>query len=190
MPLTPATLTPVLVANLFSTGNIGPGVTQYATGVANGVCVHFTSNIKVTTVDAGSLGVGTGILPFLVAQPLLLTSLLSGFTMGGILGVMAPPLALGLANGLAVGLLSGFIKTNHPGIGTGAGIARLTGSTAVPAMINGFKAAGMKGSGPEKKARAIGLGLDLVTASFLMTIPIVGSASPAAGAGVGIGSIV
>lgn len=190
MPLAPPLLTPIIAANLIGTGNIGTGVTQYATGVATGVAIHFTSKLKVTTIDAGSLGVGTSVMPFLVAQPLIYTSLLAGFTMGGILGPMAPLVALGLANGLAIGFLSGIVQTNHPGVGTGAGVARLTGSSAVPSMIDGFRAAGMHGSGPEKKARAIGLGLDLVVASFLMPIAIVGSASPAGGAGTGFGSII
>jgi len=191
MPLNAPTLTPILVANLLATGNLGQSIPQYAQGVANGVCLHLTSRAKVLTVDTGILGVGTGVAPFLLPQPLLLTSLLTGFTAGRMLGILAPLLATGLANGLAMGFVSlGLVRTNHPGVGTGAGVARLQTSSSVQSMIDGFRQAGMRGDGPEKKARAIGYGLDIAFAGFLMPITIVGSVSTSGGAGIGSGSIV
>lgn len=191
MPLNPPALAAgFLVPNLISVGNIGTGVPKLAMGIAIGVTQFLTLQSKVTTVDAGSLGVGTSIMPLIVPSPLLQGGLFSGFSSMGILGPMAPLTILGITNGLVTGWLAlALLQTNHPGIGVGAGVARIVGPSAVPAMLLGFSAMGMIGDGPVKMATAIGLALDITFASFFQPVPIVGSASPAGGAGIGFGSI-
>jgi hypothetical protein len=180
-----------LTPNLAASGNVGPGVPKFSLGVAIGVCQYFGIYAKVTTVDTGLLGAGTSIIPLIVPNPLLQGSLLSGFASMGILGPMAPLLITGLTNGLVTGWLAlALIQTNHPGIGTGAGVARIVGASAVPAMIAGLSSVGMVGEGPIKTATAIGKGLDTTFAGFVQPVPIVGAASIIGGAGIGFGSVV
>jgi hypothetical protein len=147
---------------------------------------------KVTTVDAGTLGAGTGIIPLIVPTPLVLTSLTTGFASSGILGVLAPKLIVGLATGLTSGWLAlALLQTVHPTVGVGTGVARIVGPSAVPALIGGFAAVGMVGDGPTRIARAIATGLDITFASFVqLGLPIVGSPSPVGSAGVGIGTVI
>lgn len=192
MPLNPPALSSGFIApNLLSMGNIGTGMPKFAMGCAIGVCQYLTVQAKVTTVDAGTLGVGTSIMPLIVPTPLLQGALFGGFSAMGILGPMAPLLITGLTNGLVTGWLAlALLQTNHPGIGTGAGVARIVGPTAVPAMLAGFASMGMVGDGPVKTATAIGIGLDTTFAAFFEPIPIVGSASPAGGAGIGFGTVI
>jgi hypothetical protein len=192
MPLNPPALAAGFLApNLIGTGNVGPGVPMFSLGIAIGVC-QYLAIAKVVTVDVGTLGVGTSIFPLIVPSPLLLTSLTSGFASAGLMGILAPKVILGIATGLTTGWLAlALLQTNHPSVGVGTGVARVIGPSAVPTMISGFAAAGMVGDGPSRMARAIGSGLDMTFASFLQIgIPIVGSASPVPGGGVGFGTVI
>jgi len=189
MPLTPAGLTAALTTNLFAAGNIGMKTPQLAAGIAAGVMI-WNSTLKVTTVDAGSLGVGKGFLPCVIPQPLLLVGLLGGLASTGNVGVRLPLLALGVANGLALGFPQGIIMTTHPTVGTGMGVAKFLGTSAVAGMISGFASVGMVGPGPSKMATGIGIGIDTAFAAFTCPVPIVGSASPSASGGTGFGAIV
>ncbi len=193
MPLNPPALASGFITpNLVSTGNIGTGTPKLALGIAIGVCQFLTGMAKVTTVDAGTLGAGTGIIPLIVPTPLVLTSLTTGFASSGILGVLAPKLIVGLATGLTSGWLAlALLQTVHPTVGVGTGVARIVGPSAVPALIGGFAAVGMVGDGPTRIARAIATGLDITFASFVqLGLPIVGSPSPVGSAGVGIGTVI
>jgi len=192
MPLNPPALATGFVApNLLAVGNIGIGVPKFSLGVAIGVCQYFGIYAKVTTVDTGTLGVGTSIIPLIVPFPLLQASLYTGFSSMGILGPMSPLMITGLSNGLMTGWIAlALIQTNHPGIGTGTGVAKIVGASAIPAMITGLAAVGMVGEGSIKTATAIGMALDITFAAFVQPVPIVGSASPAGGVGVGFGSVI
>lgn len=191
MPLNPPALaTGFLAPNLISVAHIGTGMPKLAMGVAVGVCNFLTLQAKVVTVDTGVLGVGTSIMPLLVPPPLLQGGLYSGFSSMGILGLMSPLTITGLTNGLVSGWAAlAILQTNHPGIGVGAGVARITGPTAVPSMIAGFSSMGMVGGASAKMATAIGIALDITFASFFQPIPIVGTPSPIGGAGVGFGTV-
>ncbi len=189
MPLTPVGLAGVLVPALISAAQVGIAVPQYALGVATGVTI-FAQQSSVTSTDTGTLGAGTTTVPLVVPQPLLLASILTGFAATGTVGVMAPIHAVGLATGLSVGFLQGLVVMTHPGVGVGAGVAKVLGVGAVPAMLAGFSAAGMVGVGAVKMATAIGIALTLTFATFVMPIPIVGPPSIVPGSGVGIGKIV
>ena len=193
MPLNPPALSTGFIApNLASTGNLGVGVPKFSLGMAIGVCQFLTIESKVTTIDVGTAGAGTSIIPLIVPTPLVQTSLITGFTSLGILGSLAPLFIQGLTNGLVTGWVSlALLQTNHPGVGVGTGVARIIGPTAVPAITQGFAAVGMIGDGPAKVAQAIGSALDMVFASFTQPgIPIVGSPSIVAASGVGFGSVI
>jgi hypothetical protein len=191
MPLvSPVLATAFVGPNLLATGQIGQGMPKFALGVSLGV-VDYLSSARVITTDVGTLGVGTSIIPMIVPQPLLLGGILSGMGSMGILGPMAPLVALGLANGITIGLAAlALLQTNHPSVGTGAGVARIVGGTAVPAMIGGFDSVNMSLDGSKKMATAIGIGLDITFAAFFQPIPIVGPSAPVNGAGVGFGSVI
>jgi len=182
-------MAPILTTNLVATGMLGLGVPKYAMGIANGVAL-WLPQIIVSTIDAGSLGVGTGILPFVIPQPLLLAVLTESFISTGLFGVMAPLKILGLANGLAATLPTAFIKTQHPSVGTGTAVASFTSPPPMPAIQAGFAQAGLVGSSIPKVALAIGLGLQRALVAFKAPVPIIGSASPAGSGGIGTGKIV
>lgn len=189
MPITPVGLAAALIPSLVSCGNIGIAVPQFSLGVATGVSI-FCQSSTVVTVDVGTLGVGAGLFPFLVPQPLILSSMLAAFAATGTVGVMMPPLALGLSIGLNIGFLQGLLTTVHPGVGLGSGVAKVIPSSAVPSMIAGFAAAGMVGPAAIKMATAIGIGLTIIFAAYITPIVIVGPPSILPGAGPGFGKIV
>lgn len=191
MPLNPGALTPIITVQLFAAGNIGSGAPKLAAGLANGVCGYFGLSAKAVTIDNGTLGVGTSTGPLNIPPPAMLTALLIGYAAQGLLGPMAPLNALGVANGLSIGLLSlSLAIIQHPGIGSGACIMRIVGSSAIPAFIAGYAAAGMVSPGSVKHATAVGIGFDTLFQSFIMPLPIVGPPTPSGGAGVGFGVIV
>lgn len=192
MPLNPPTLAAAFLApNLLATGNIGSAMPKLALGVSIGVCRYLTVQAKVSTTDVGFLGVGTSVFPLIVPQPMLQVAFLASFSAAQVLGALAPLLITGLATGLTTGFAAtALVQTNHPSVGAGTGLARLSAPSAVPAMLFGFSSVGMVGDGPQKIARAIGLGLDTTFASFYLPVPIVGAPSTSSGAGIGFGSVI
>lgn len=188
MPITPANLTAAVAGGLASGGMLGPATPMLAAGIANGLC-QWIPLLIVQTTDAGSLGAGTGFAPFAVPPPLLISNLVAAYAANGQIGPMAPLEATGLGNGLAAGFAQGLMKTNHPGVGTGTALARVLGPPAFSSLMSGFGSAGITGQGASLKANAISSALLVCLQVFQAPIPIVGSASPAAGAGVGIGKI-
>jgi hypothetical protein len=189
--LNPPTLATGFIApNLISVGNLGIGVPKLSMGIAVGVCQYLTVLTKVVTIDTGTLGVGIGVMPLTIPNPLLQSALFGGFSSMSILGVMAPLYITGLTNGLVTGLLAlALLQTNHPTIGVGIGVAKIVAPSAIPPMIAGFASVGMIGDGPTKMATAIGIGLDTTFASFVQPVPIVGTATPTGGAGAGFGMV-
>lgn len=189
MPVVIPGIVGALVPAIFATGNLGSQVPQLATGIANGLS-NWVPSVVVQTIDTGSLGVGSGgPMPLVVPQPPLFANLLAGAASAGVLGVMSPLLFLGIANGLVLAFNQMLIKTTHTGVGAGTAAARFIGSSATPQMIAGFNAAGMKGEGTVKMAKAVGTGLDLTFQTLAVALPIVGAPSPSGGSGVGFGVI-
>ena len=189
MPITLAGLTGTLLPALAGAGMLGISVPQLATAVATGIA-QWNPQIKIISVDVGTLGVGTGTGPVILPPPTLLSALLSAFTAGDISGTMAVPLATGLSIGIATGYASGLIMTINTGVGVGSGVAKFIPPPAVPSMVSGFAAAGLTGTSAVQLATAIGIALPIAFAPLVGTVVIVGSASPLPGAGSGIGQIV
>lgn len=188
MPITVPGLTAAVIGGLVSGAQLGMAVPQLAAGVAAGVQI-WVSQITVITIDAGSLGSGTGVIPFAIPPPLMIGAMLAMFPAAGILGIMSPLKATGLANGLVLGLAQGLITTVHPTVGVGTGVVKLIAPPALPALLQGFAGAGLKGPSLIQEATAISNALMMVVNSFTLPTPIVGSASPAPGGGVGTGKI-
>jgi hypothetical protein len=189
MPLAAPTLTVTLTTSLLGSGMIGSATPKFASGVAQGVTL-WVKKLSVQTVDAGVAGVGTGLFPFLIPPQLLMANLLAAYVANGQIGPMAPLEAVGLANGLAMGLLTGLIKTTHPTVGAGAGVARISGPPAYSSLMQGFSSVGIKGQGATKKANAISTALMLTLQVITLPIPIVGPVGPSPSSGIGSGKIV
>jgi hypothetical protein len=188
MPLTPAGVAAIITPNLLSVGMLGVATPKFALGVANGIC-FWSPTIAVTTIDAGTAGVGVGMLPVIMPQPVLLGNLFSSFGAFGLLGVMAPLKIVGLANGISIAYLQGLIQTLHTSVGTGVGVAKFMPPPAIPQMMAGFASAGIVGQGVVQIASAIGMALMQTFTMLALPIPIVGPPSPAPSAGTGTGSI-
>jgi hypothetical protein len=189
MPIALPVAIPTLAANLAATTMLGPGVPKYATGVINGLA-NWVPTISVQTTDVGSAGSGVNVpLPLTLPTPILLANLTAGMFAQGILGILAPLFLLGLANGLTAVFLQTLVKTQHVGVGTGAGVASFRAPPAFPFLVAGFASAGITGVATARKARALGQGLDQTFASLFLPVVIVGSASPSAATGKGFGKI-
>lgn len=189
MPITPASVSGLVAANLASTGNLGIAAPLIAAGVGNGVG-SWNPQIVVMTVDAGSAGVGSGgPIPVPLSGSLvgLMTAAFAAF---GIKGTAGPTIATGIANGLLQAYLQGLIKTTHAGVGLGSGVATFRAPPAGPILVGGFKSAGLNGTFAEPLALAVGSALDSAFASLVVPIPIVGSASPMGASGTGLGQII
>jgi hypothetical protein len=188
VPLTPANLTAAIASSLPAAGFVGPYAPQLAAGIAAGV-MAWNGLVVVTTTDVGSLGAGTGLLPCLVPQPLLLAGIQTGMSSFGNIGTFAASLALGIANGLATAYASAMISTVHPGVGVGTGIAKFLSPSAVASLAGGMGSAGLIGTWAANVGSAVGVGLDTAFAAFTVTIPIIGPPSPSAGSGTGFGFV-
>jgi len=188
MPITSAGLTGAIITGLASATLIGQGMPKLAQGIANGL-VPWIKSLSVVTADAGSAGVGTSFMVWAVPGPVLVANLLIAYPANGHIGVMAPLEATGLGIGLGLGFIQGAMVSQHAGVGTGTGIARVTGGPAFPFLMQGFAGADIKGAGAVQKASAISQALAITLAAFTLPVPIVGSASPAGASGVGLGRI-
>ncbi len=190
MPIALPALSGTITTNLFSVALIGTDTPRLGTGVANGL-VYWVPQVTVTTVDAGSGGVGTSVpLPWVVPQPLLLTLLTANIPPAGFTGLFTPSLILGLANGLSLAFLQMLISTTHPTVGVGTGIARFTAPPAATSMVSGFASAGLVGEASPRLATAIGVSLDAAIASLVIPVVIAGAGSPTAATGTGTGKII
>jgi hypothetical protein len=192
MPIDPGTTTPIFTAALIANAQIGPSVGQLATGLALGLFQYAQAGVTVNSIDAGTLGVGTGIGPsILLPEPLLLAALTASFAGHGIIGPMMPLQANAIALGISSSLALAIVQTLNPLVGLGAGKLQLTptgaGSAIFPAA---FIQAGMAGPQSANMGTAIALALDAVIASAISIIAIVGPPNIVPGAGLGIGKIV
>ena len=190
MPVAPPAIIGAIVPSLFSAAIVGQDVPKYASGVASGL-VQWVPLVKVSTTDTGSAGVGSNVpLPVTVVQPVLYANLITGMTSQGLVGPFMPLFCLGLANGLVASFAQMLVKTTHPSVGTGGGVARFNAPPAALSVIRGFTSVGMIGPSAVQKATALGIALDRTFASLVLPVVIVGSASPVGAAGVGFGNIV
>lgn len=189
MPVVLPAIVGTLTSNLMAAGLLGTDVSKMATGVANGLQT-WVPTIQVVTVDAGTLGAGSGTpLPLVVPQPVLFGNLQSMIAAAGFVGQSVPQLATGLSNGLSQAFLAMLVTTQHPGIGTGTGVATFVAPPAAGPMVGGFASASLIGEAAPRLAAAIGNALDMTFASLIVNVVIVGSASPTGGSGAGTGKI-
>jgi len=179
-----------LIPNLLSVTMIGTGIPKYARGVALGL-QQWVPQVRVTTVDTGTAGVGKNVpLPVVVPQPVLYANLLAGMLAQKQAGVFMPPFIAGLTNGLVLCFAQVVISTTNPSVGVGGGIAKFSAPPAAQSMISGFLQAGMVGDQAIKKAKAVATGLDRTFAILVLPIVIVGPPSLSPSAGSGFGSLI
>lgn len=188
MPLTSFGLTGAIITGLSTVGFVGSAMPKLAQGIGNGLAL-WAKSISVTSVDIGSVGVGTGLVAWAVPRPLLNTNLQAAYPIYGHIGSMAPLEAAGLATGLSLGFTQGIVTTQHLAVGVGSGVVRFTGGPAFNYLMQGFAGVDIRGDGAVKKASAISQALAATLAVFTLTVTIVGSASPYSVSGVGAGRI-
>jgi hypothetical protein len=190
MPIALPAITGTVASNLLAAALIGTETPKLAAGVAAGL-TYWVPQVTVSTVDAGSAGVGSGVpIPWAVPQPLLFGLLGANIPSAGIIGLFTPSLVLGLANGLATSFLQMLISTTHPTVGVGSGVAKFVAPPAAGSMVAGFSSAGLVGEAAPRLATAIGFSLDAAIASLVIPIVIAGSASPSPSTGTGTGKII
>lgn len=189
MPATPAGIAGLVASNIASAGMAGMDAPKIATGIGIGVSA-WVATIVVQTVDVGTAGTGAGG-PMPVTIPgTLLGNMQTGFSAAGLVGQFAAPLASGLASGLTQAFLQALIVTTHVGVGSGSGVAKFVASSAVGPVAAGLASAGVVGQFASQLATAVGIALDLTFASLVIPLPIVGTASPTAASGTGVGKII
>lgn len=190
MPLTPPGIVGSLTSVFPGMGIAGIGAPQLAAGIAAGVML-WTGALTVVTVDVGTAGAGTGLMPCMIPPPLLIAGMIGGLASTGNIGIMAVPLATAIGTGLGTAFPLGMIMTVHPTVGVGTATVTFPGPSAVPFMMTGFKSAGLIGMMADKLAAGVGMGLDTAFAGFTIpAMPIVGAASPVPSSGTGSGKII
>lgn len=190
MPVSPIQAVASLVPNLGSMAIIGVAVPKFAQGFGMGL-MTWTQTITISTTDAGAAGAGKGApVPIFLPQPVLVVNLMRGFQAYGLIGLMEPLFVTGLSNGLVQLYLQAFTNTVHPGVGSGAGVARFNPPPAATPFIQGFQSVGMTGEGAVKVARALAQGMEATFRSLVLPQPIVGPVGPSPGSGVGTGKII
>lgn len=190
MPIAFPAITGILTPSLFSAALIGVETPRLASGVATGL-VYWVPQVTISTVDAGSAGVGTGVpIPWVVPQPVLFANLSANIPPAGFFGIFTPPLILGLSIGISTAFLQMLLSTTHPTVGVGSGVARFAAPPAATSMVAGFASAGLVGEAAPRLATAIGVALDSTLASLVMPVAIVGSVSPSPASGAGTGKII
>lgn len=190
MPISPLQAVATLVPNLTSVAIIGIGVPKFTRGFGVGLTT-WTQTITVSTTDAGVAGAGKGTpMPILLPYPTLVVNLMRGFQAYGLVGLMEPIFVTGLATGLAQLYLQVFTSTVHPGVGSGAGVARFNPPPAATPFIQGFQSVQMTGEGAVKIARALAQGMEATFRSLVLPQPIVGPSGPSPGSGVGTGKLI
>lgn len=189
MPLVAPALTTTIATALLGSGMLGPAMPKLASGLGQGLTL-WVRKLKVVTVDAGAIGTGKGLFPFLIPQPILMGALLAAYATNGHLGPMAPLEAVGMANGITIGLAQGFLNTTHPSVGAGAAVAKISGPPAFSSIMQGLSSVGITGQGASAKANAISSALMVVIQTLVLPIVIVGAGGPSPSSGSGSGSII
>jgi hypothetical protein len=152
----------------------------------------------ILTADSGTSGVGVGFVPLpaaapAVASPGTLAVLLEGQLRGvGIAGMKVSQLAQALAQGITAHLLLAVVSSQHPGVGTGAGIGSFI--PVLPTYVSQIQAAlaagGIVGQYAPNLGLAVANAITTYLAGIVLTVPIVGPAGPAPGTGAGTGRLV
>lgn len=192
MPVDPGTTLPIFQGMLASNGLLGPGTVQLANGLSSGLCQYMSAAIVVLSIDAGTLGTGTGLgVGIIIPQFTILGAVGPIMTGHGIFGPMAAPLANAIASGVSISLAGAMIQTVNAGVGVGTGKVQLVPTGAGGTVFSAaLVAAGLVGMMAPALGDAIGMALDSVIASAIGVVAIVGPTSPLPGTGVGTGSIV
>lgn len=195
MPVTSSLLTPAILAQLTSRGVIGSYASNLASGVAQGI-EGFVQTLVVQSNDTGTLGIGTGTGKWIL-EPVSGSSLLTAeLASVGITGNLSGPIAQGVAFGISTVVnASAVVQTTVPGVAVGTGLGRVVNAT--PSVCAGLLYAslvsnGLVGTKTRDLSTALGRGIATWFGTGQITTVVAGTptAPPAAGVGVGTGSIV
>jgi hypothetical protein len=191
MPVDPGTTLPIFQGMLAANAVIGPGSGQLAAGLANGLFQYLSASVTVLSIDAGTLGAGTGVGFGLILPPSVILGVLSPMMAGHlILGPFAPSTANAIAMAVSLSLAGASVQTVNAGVGIGAGKVQLvptgTGGAVFAAAMT---AAGLTGPMASALGDAVGMSLDTVIAAVIGVVVIAGPPNILPGAGTGVGKI-
>jgi hypothetical protein len=182
-----------LMAQLSAVGIIGKDAFKLAAYISKAYAA-FLKTVAITSVDVGTVGVGSGI--GLIVGPLPATyptAILAQCAAVGLVGTFTPMMAT--AVGIALGthtVTMGMVSSVHPTVGVGTGIGTIVG--AVPPTFLGLlmaesSAAGLVGQGTLKFNQALANAIPPALTASVVSIVIAGPPSPSPSTGVGSGSI-
>lgn len=187
MPLGPST-TPIFQASFAANGLVGTGITQLSSACSDGLQLYMSgAGCTTISIDAGTLGAGTGIgIGIILSQPLLSATMTSFFLSLLIGGTYGPSTADAISTGIRNSLLIATINTVNAGVGIGTGKVQCIPNGTGGAVFSGaLLAAGLSGSMTPSLGQAIGGALDASIASAFGFVVIAGPPSPLPGGGVG-----
>jgi len=194
MPHNASLLTTEINAQLSSSGLLGSNAISVAQACAKGYVQFMTTIVKVTTVDVGTAGAGSGAGKIVGALGPAFASACSGqAAANGLLGQSgaATCSAIGLACGNHTSAL-GQTTSSHVGVGAGFGNGVLIGS--LPTAFFGLlmaeaSSAGLLGTSVSNLFNAIANGIAPLVPTAVVPTPIAGPPSIVPAAGSGFGSV-
>lgn len=194
MPVTPASLTPNLVAAMASHAIVGVASPTLASAIAIAFS-QFLPTIPVTTAHVGVMGAGTGtgrvVMDPVAGGSLIQAQLLSS----GLAGVISPALASAIAGGISGEMNAmAVVQVVITGTATGTGTGVLAGANpqVLAWMLTGaFAGHGMTGVALPQLAPALALGITgWLGVTGVSTLDVGTPAPPyTLSAGVGLGTI-
>lgn len=192
MPVTPATLTPTIIASLSGVSIKGPSTPQLAAALGTAFPT-FLSTITVITNHVGVLGVGTGTGKVTI-EPASGIGILTGtLAANGIKGPFSPQLASGIITALAQEInTTAVVQVAIVGTSTGTGVGTLSGAvgaTFTQILVGSFGGAGIIGPKANSLAQAIGEGVAnwLASVGVINTVDV-GTPSPPFNSSTGVGT--
>ncbi len=178
------------ISALGSSGLSGTSIPLIGNAIGSGFAEYLSLGVTASTVDTGTLGVGTGQgLPGCAVLTLASVASISpqqnlAF---GVLGTANSSLASSLALAISNCMNYVEIKSFHPTVGVGYATGSLVPSSAITYMSGSFNSVSLTGTSLQNLLSAICTTIDLCLPLTIVNIPIVGSVSniPAQGFGGG-----
>jgi len=193
MPISLPTFVSSFETSLRSSGLNGSMISQMSTALGSGMASIMATSVQVSTVDAGTSGVGTGyMVGIITTKKTDYTQMVSNLHSNGVSGSYANNLANALSDGVLKNLLSCAVSTTHPIVGSGSGTVKFTMNPlqALPILQQSMASSGINGESSMKIANAFVFSLSSILSLTSMIIPIVGPTGGVSFTGIGSGKIV
>ncbi len=191
MAMVPTAFAGLIISNFAASGINGTGSIPLANGFATGIISYLVSQPLVQTIDVGTLGSGTGVgigVTGLVPTAIA-GAILGNLSASGINGTATAPMVNALANALVDTLGLATINTINVGTGVGTGVGTLIGIDPgqLASQMTGAMV-GLAGTAMIPLITGVANGIaDTLNGSAIVNVVIAGPPSPSPGAGTGTG---